>query len=265
VTFARVLGIAAVLALGLGLSCKRDKTTPQRTKSKVAQRTATRTPGFPMAGDPTPGPPLSEVFANATWLCVDPGASPNGEPEVVDPPLVSTEDGAYGQRVLAVKRAAFRRRVVKPGDSAPIDDDDFEDLELHRESHVILVGEARICVATPGVTRAIALDGGGHELQLRHALVGCGPGPHAPIGLVAERVPYQLGWVPATCDDPDAPARVGKLVFGEDALVHVFAGDDGLHLAIAAERGGPIVRSVADIDARAVAIACEARPAPNPI
>lgn len=265
------------LAVALAGACKKDTTAPQRTKSKVLQRTATKkggwpyTGGWPVAGDPTPGPPLSEVFANAKWFSIDPGAGPDGMPEVVEPPLVSTQDGAYGQRVLAIKRAAFRRRVVKPGDSAPLDDDAIDDLDLEPPPHVFVVGP-RPCVATPGITRVIVLDAFGRELQLRHAMVGCGPGPHAPIGFAAERIPFQIAWVPATCDDHDegwhkaevaightveAPARVGKIVFGESPIVHVLAGDDAFHLAITAERGGPIVRHVEDLDPRAVSIACE--------
>jgi hypothetical protein len=198
------------------------------------------------------------------------GTAADGSPEVVDPPRVSTEDGHFGRTVLAIKRAAFGKHVVRQGESAAITDRALQDLELERASHVFLVGEGRTCVATAGVTRAVVLDAFGRELELRHALVGCGPGPHAPVGFVAERVPIQLGWIAASCADDqgwsvaeeavarsvDVPARVGIIVFGEEPVVHVLAGDDALHLAIASERGGPIVRNIPDLEARALALEC---------
>jgi hypothetical protein len=265
---ALLLGLALVLP---GASCNRDR-TPQRTATPKPQRTATPKPGTPtIAGDPLPGPPLSEVFANATWLRVDPASGPNGAAELVDPPRVSTQDGRFGKIVLALKRAAFGTHVVRRGEVGPIDVDDLDDLDVERASHVYLFGPARTCVAVTTTTRAVVLDDFGRELELRHLLEGCGPGPHAPLGLVAERVPMQLGWVPASCDDDarwaaaetavarevDAPTRVGTLTLGNDVVAHVLASDETLHVAIAAERGGPIVRSIIDIDARAVGIACD--------
>ena len=270
-SLARALVLAAMLLPGL--ACKRDR-TPPRTGVKTPQRTATPKTGTPtIAGDPSPGRPLSEVFANATWMRIAAGTASDGAPEVVDPPRLSTEDGHFGRSVLAIKRAAFGKHVVKQGESAPIPADDLEDLELERASHVFLVGEARTCVAMAGVTRVVVLDAFGRELELRHALDGCGPGPHAPVGFVAERVPIQLGWIAASCaEDPrwtvaeeavaqsvESPTRVGTIVFGEEPVVHVLAGDDALHLAIATERGGPILRSIADLEARAVGIECNSR------
>lgn len=261
-----------LLALALPGACNRDR-SPQRTATPKPQRTATKRPGTPtIAGDPLPGPPLSEVFAHAVWLRVDPGSGPDGAPEVVDPPRVSTEDGHFGRRVLALKRAAFGTHVVRRGESRAIDVDDLEDLDIERASHVYLLGPARTCVAVADTARVVVLDDHGRELELRHAIVGCGPGPHAPFGIVAERIPMQLGWVPARCDeaahwtaaeaavarDAEAPARVGTLVLGNAIVAHVFASDVALHVAIATERGGPIVRSLVDIDASSIGIACDA-------
>jgi hypothetical protein len=272
VSRARSLALVVGVALVSGVACKRDR-TPQRTAVNKPQRTAPPKRGTPtIAGDPNPGRPLSEVFAGATWMRIAAATAADGSPEVVDPPRLSTEDGHFGRTVLAIKRAAFGKHVVKQGESAAIPADELDDLELERASHVFLLGQARTCVAMADVTRAIVLDAYGRELELRHSLVGCGPGPHAPVGFVAERVPIQLGWVPAQCDeDPrwdvaeeavaqtiEAPARVGVIVFGDEPVVHVLAGDDALHLAIASERGGPIVRSIADLDARTVAIDCAA-------
>ena len=267
---------ALVLVVGAALvsapACKRDG-TPQRTATNKPQRTATNKPGTPtIAGDPNPGRPLSEVFANATWMRIAADTGPGGAPEVVDPPRVSTEDGHFGRKVLAIKRAAFGDHVVKQGESAPIPADDLDDLELERATHVFLVGQGRTCVAVAGVTRVVVLDAFGRELELRHALDGCGPGPHAPVGFIAERVPIQLGWVPADCDDDprwtaaeeavaasvEGSTRVGVIVFGVDPVVHVLASDDALHLAIASERGGPIVRNIPDRDARALGLECTA-------
>jgi hypothetical protein len=272
------LRLALALALALTGACKRDGTRSgaERPRAKVPQRTATSPQGHPtIAGDPTPSRPLSEVFANAKWLRVAAPDSASGEPEVVDPPLVADDDGRFGRRVLAIKRAAFGAHVVREGDSAALDGDDVDELGLERPTHVYLVGAVRPCVATVGSTRAIVLDAFGRELELRHTMTGCGAGPHAPIGFVVERVPLQLGWTAARCDDDDArwtaaeaavartvesPARVGVVSFGEEPVLHVFAGTDALHVAIAAETGGPIVRRIPDRDAAALA-AC---PSPTP-
>jgi hypothetical protein len=266
----RALALVLLASLVPGLACKRDR-TPQRTAVNKPQRTATPKPGTPViGGDPNPGRPLSEIFANATWMRIAAASAPDGSPEVVDPPRLAAEDGHFGRSVLAIKRAAFGTHVVKQGESAPIPADALDDLELERATHVFLLGQARTCVAMADVSRVVVLDAFGRELELRHALVGCGPGPHAPVGFVTERVPIQLGWVPAQCDDDprwaaaeeavarnvEAPARVGVIVFGEEPVVHVLAGDDALHLAIATERGGPIVRSIADLEARTVAVEC---------
>jgi hypothetical protein len=266
----RLSAVALVVALGAIGPCKGDTTPPQRTATKRPQRTPPGKTGQLLAGDPRPAPPLSEVFASAAWVRVDPPASAEDEPEMVDPPLFSGDDGKFGRRVLAIKRAAFGQHVVREGESGPIAADELPELGIERASHVWLVGSARTCVAMAGNSRAVVLDAFGRELELRHALHGCGAGPYAPLGIVAEGVPIQLGWLPARCDEDerwtaaeaavartvDAPSRVGAFVLGDDAVMHVLAGDDALHLAIAAERGAPVVRSVTHIDARAIGVRC---------
>jgi hypothetical protein len=225
-----------------------------------------------MAGDPRPGPPLAEVLAGATWLRVDPPVGPDASPELVDPPRLASEDGHFGQHVLKLKRAAFGTHVVRRDESGPIDEREMKELEIDRPPAVVLVGPGRTCVATPGNSRVVVLDDFGRELELRHELTGCGPGPHAPLGLLAERIPIQLAWIAARCSDaaaewtkavealgPDveAPLRVGRFVFGKDTAVHVLASQGALHLVIATEKGAPRVLHLDDETALDLGVVCE--------
>ncbi len=221
----RASGCLLALALVPALACDKSKSA-----AKAAAAAATHPPraavprkylGFPMAADPTPAPELADVFAAAKlvpiadgvgsgWADVDAG----GETLWIGPVIDRLDDGKSGRASLAIRRQAFGQHVPAAGERAELDDDELllEHGFADEQRLVVLVGEARQCIAMRGRARVISTVVGGHLLDLRWPAEGCGPGPWAPVGLVVERQPMALRWRVAACPDADPIASVWSAV-----------------------------------------------------
>jgi hypothetical protein len=213
------------------------------------QRTAVPKRGQMIAGNPLPAPELADLFARAKlvpiadavdgkWVGVD----ASGETLWMGPMIDRLDDGDSGRVALAIRRAAFGRHVPRLGEQAELaDDDELVDAGYADERRlVLLIGPDIQCIAARGRARVIAEVAGGHVLDLRWPLEGCGSGPWAPIGLLVDEQPAQLRWRVAECPNPAAIANawsqahpttdehwseLGALVIGDEP--HVLVGHDG--------------------------------------
>ncbi|HWB73304.1 MAG TPA: hypothetical protein VG755_00085 [Nannocystaceae bacterium] len=238
------LGLAALL---LTIAC--DKQKPQRTAvPSKPQRMAVPKRGQQLiAGDPTPAPELADLFGRAklvpiatdgVWAGLDPGA----ETLWIGPIIDRLDDGDSGRNALAIRRAAFGRRVPALGEAGELSDDDelIDAGYANDDKLVLLIGPETQCIAARGRARVIAEVTGGHVLDLRWPVEGCGNGPWAPIGLLVDRQPTQLRWRVAACPEPDAIANawaqahptsdeqwieLGTMTIGDEP--YVLVGHDG--------------------------------------
>jgi hypothetical protein len=235
-------------ALFVVVAC--DKQKPQRTAvpSKPQRIAVPKRGSASIAGNPLPEPELVDMFSNATlvpiadavldaWSGVDTG----GETLWIGPMIDRLEDGHEGRTALAIRRAAFGRRVPAAGERADIDDDPLLDAGYADERRlVVLIGPESQCIAARGQAQLIAEVAGGHVLDLRWRLEGCGGGPWAPIGLLVDRQPTSLRWRGAACPEPEPIAKawasarperegwteLGALVIGDEP--HALVGHDGV-------------------------------------
>lgn len=236
-------------ALLITIAC--DKQKPQRTAVPgKPQRIAVPKRGQQLiAGDPLPAPELVDLFTRGklvpiadgtenTWA----GFATGGDTLWIGPIIDRLDDGDSGRTALAIRRAAFGRRVPRAGEQAELpDDDELVDAGYADERKlIVLVGPERQCIAARGHARVISEVPGGHVLDVRWPVEGCGAGPWAPIGLLVDRQPIHLRWRVAECPEPDAIAaawtqahpspdeqwtELGALVIGD--VPYVLVGHDG--------------------------------------
>lgn len=239
-------GRVLLAALLFTIAC--DKQKPQRTAVPgKPQRMAVPKRGQRLAGDPMPAPELADVFGRAKLVPIATdgvweGVVTGEETLWIGPMIDRLDDNDSGRNALAIRRAAFGRRVPAMGEQGELPDDDelidagyAEDRKL-----ILLIGPQTQCIAARGRPRVIAEVTGGHVLDLRWPLEGCGNGPWAPIGLLVDYQPAQLRWRVAECPEPDAianawtqahPTRdeqwteLGTLVIGDQP--YVLVGHDG--------------------------------------
>ncbi|MBC7978187.1 MAG: hypothetical protein H7138_24650 [Myxococcales bacterium] len=247
-----------------------DKQSQGTSPGESAVQSARRLAGLPkrggmqFAGDPTTPPPVAETLAGARLIPVADGlGSAWQEPFAGDetfwigPVIDRLDDGDSGRKALAVRRAGFRHHVPAAGEVAEVDDDTLLDAGYaDTQRDLVLIGPERQCVAGRGTARVIATVVGGHVLDLRWPLLGCGHGPWAPIGLVAERMPVQLRWRASTCPEPETIAdawsiarpggpeagwtELGALVIGDEAYAVIgHDGERGVMLIAPEKPGGP--------------------------
>jgi hypothetical protein len=276
-------------ALFVVVAC--DKQKPQRTAvPSKPQRIAVPKRGAAgsIAGNPLPEPELVDVFSKATlvpiadaalgaWSGIDTG----GETLWIGPMIDRLADGHEGRTALAIRRAAFGRRVPAAGERADIDDDPLLDAGYADERRlVVLIGPESQCIAARGQAQLIAEVAGGHVLDLRWRLEGCGGGPWAPIGLLVDRQPTQLRWRGAACPEPEPIAKawasarperdgwteLGALMIGDEP--HALVGHDGVRgVLLVAPRSKSDAWTTLVFDAAGlspVRHGCAPAPAPEP-
>jgi hypothetical protein len=212
---ARWRGCFGIAALLLAIGC--DKSGSSR-KSESPTQYARRLAGLPkrgglqFAGDPTTPPPVAELLTRAQLIPVVDGVRSSWDDPLaghdtwwIGPVIDRLDDGDSGRRVLAVRRAAFGQHVPAAGERGEVDDETLLDTGYADErNQVILIGPARQCIAGRGPAQVIAAVVGGHVLDLRWPLLGCDGEPWAPVGLIVDRQPSLLRWLPSACPDPQA-------------------------------------------------------------
>lgn len=205
-----VLVVLVALA-GCGL-LDRGKSKPKRVATPKPLRVGPAAKAGDLAADPTPAPTTAQILAEGGLagisdgtgaLIADDGAV-SGEIVWLAATLDRGTNDEQGRTLIRIRRAAFGVHVPRVGDRREIAQDVLEDRGLGIDaSAVALVGEGGVCLAQRGKPIVTALDVGGHRLDIRWPLLGCPPGPWAPIGFVAYRVSPTLRWVPPQCDEPD--------------------------------------------------------------
>lgn len=232
--------LSAAVLLSLVAGCglfPQQRTKPRRAKSTKPTRVAPAARGPGGASIPERAPSTAEVLAGgllagisdaSNGLLVDASARP-GQVAWLGAEL-GREDAETARTLVIVRRAAFGVHVPAAGERRPIDDDVLEDRGLGIDTSAIaLLGPRGPCPTRRGPPVVTAVDLGGHTLDVRWPLLDCGPGPWAPLGLMAVGIPTTLRWDPPRCDGTDPAeaawastgstgARLGALWDGESLV-----------------------------------------------
>lgn len=204
--------LVLVLVLGCGLF-NRDRSKPKRTATPPKGLRTPSSPRGPMlAADPTPAPTLATLLREGGLVgvsdgiggIVDDDGAHAGEVAWLVATLTRGADDDEARTLIKIRRAAFGTHVPAAGDRGVLDDDVLDDRGLGIDAAgVALVGSEGPCLARRGPAVVTALEVGGHAIDVRWPLLDCGPGPWAPLGLVAARIPTSFRWDPPRCDDED--------------------------------------------------------------
>ncbi|MBX7084686.1 MAG: hypothetical protein K1X88_36115 [Nannocystaceae bacterium] len=175
-------------------------------------RTAPKQPGLLVAGDPNPVPTAAALLGEARLVGIGGGidasllddAMPQAHAGWIGPSLTRDDSPAVARDVLAIRHAAFGRRVVAADEHGAVDDRTLQEHGVVAGALLVaVIGPERSCIAGRGGGLVHTVDIGGNTLDVRWQLDGCGDGPFAPVGLVTDRMPVGLRFEPATCEPPD--------------------------------------------------------------
>jgi len=250
-------GVLLVLVLwaGCGLLNK-SRSKPKRVATSRPLRVAPLPKGPGLAADPTPAPTGIQVLtegllagiSDGTGAWLDDEGAKQGEVAWLTATLDRSTDSEQARLLVRIRRAAFGVHIPRMGERGEIDDDVLDDRGLDIDaSAVALLGPDGPCLAQRGRAVVTALDTGGHRIDIRWPLVGCGPGPWAPLGIIAQRVPTTLRWTPPQCEvtdedrdawslvENDSITRLGVLRDGDAVVGLVGQGAGGNWLWIADE------------------------------
>lgn len=282
----------AALALVAVVACDKQRAAQQVVDAVASSTRPPRTApksndlvgGMLVAGDPSPVPAASELLAKAklvgigggadAWLFDD--AMPDDNPGWIGPRIDRAGGSKAGRDQLALRRAAFASHVPAIGARGDLDDRELAERGVKAGADLVaLVGPERSCIAGRGTPFVQSVDLGGHVLDVRWRLDGCGEGPWAPVGFVTDRMPAALRWVPYACEPDDATARwqdpavgAGVIRLGaiwqleapialigvdDDGGVVWIVGDDGLQPARRFATGDTVPRRIDCGDAPATA------------
>ncbi len=224
----------AALALLCTVACDKQRAAAKVASAVLAERPPRTAPksdslvaGMLVAGDPTPAPTAAELLATAKLVGIGGGADawlfdeamPDDNPGWVGPRIDRAGGSKAGRDQLALRRAAFASHVPAVGDRGDLDDRELAERGIRAGADLVaLVGPERSCIAGRGTPFVQSVDLGGHVLDVRWRLDGCGEGPWAPIGLVTDRVPVALRWVPFSCEPDDAGARWQDPAIGDGVI-----------------------------------------------
>lgn len=221
-----------VLVLALVAGCgllNKSRSKPKRVATPTPVRVGPLPKGVVIAADPTPTPTgiqvLSEGFlagiSDGTGAWLDDEGAKAGEVAWLTATLDRNTDAEQARLLVRIRRAAFGVHIPRAGERHEIDEDVLEDRGLGiNASAVALLGPEGPCVAQRGPAVVTALDTGGHRIDIRWPLVGCGPGPWAPVGIIAQRVPVTLRWTPPQCEVTDEDRDAWSLV-DNDAITRL--------------------------------------------
>ncbi len=172
-------------------------------------RTAAKQPGLPIAGDPNPVPTAAALLGEARLVGIGGGAlatlfdaaMPEARAGWIGPTLSRDDGASIARDVLAIRHAAFGRRVVGADEYGAVDERTLQEHGVVAGAMLVaVIGPERSCVAGRGGAHVHTADVGGNTLDVRWQLDGCGDGPFAPVGLVTDRLPVGLRFEPATCE-----------------------------------------------------------------
>lgn len=210
-TRGRHVWLAAALALGCGMLNGNRERKAQRVAPKIARRVPPAARGPGLASIPEQARPTAEILGEGVLVGIrdavsdvleDPAAVA-GEVAWLGPVLTrDREDDAH--TLVVVRRAAFGVHVPAAGERHGVDDDVLHDRGLGVDFDVVaLIGPERPCLTARQAPVVTAMEVGGHVLDVRWPLTDCGPGPWAPVGLVAAGISRTLRWEAPTCDEPE--------------------------------------------------------------
>lgn len=204
---------SACVALVFLLSCgsfNRSRATARRVAPRAALRVPPAARGLDLAADPTPAPTAAMIFgegllagiSDGEGATIDDQAARPGEVAWLTARLERGGDDREARTLLAIRRAAFGAHVPASAERRELDNDVLEDRGMGIDADAIaLVGPNGPCLARRAPAVVTALSTGGHSLDVRWPLLDCGPGPWAPVGVAAHRIPTTLRWVPPQCDE----------------------------------------------------------------
>jgi hypothetical protein len=230
------LVLVVALAAGCGLFPKRGK--PKRVATPKAKRVGPEKKGLDLAADPLPTPTVAQILESGLLVGISDGVASvlddegakEGEVAWLTASLERGGDDERARTLLKIRRAAFGVHIPRAGERHEVEDDVLEDRGLGIDaSAVALIGPDGPCLARRGKPVVTALETGGHRLDIRWPLEGCGPGPWAPIGIVAQRIPTTLRWTPPTCEETD-DARDAWSVIADDSITRLGVLRDGTAL-----------------------------------
>jgi hypothetical protein len=234
VTRVRLACLAVALVLGCGLFNRNRDRKPQRVAPKIALRVPPAARGPGLASIPEQARPTAEILGEGVLVGIRDGVS-----EVLDDPAaiagevawlgpVLTRDREDDARTLVVvRRAAFGVHVPAAGERHGVDDDVLRDRGLGVDFDVVaLIGPDRPCLTARQAPVVTAMEVGGHVLDVRWPLADCGPGPWAPVGLVAAGISRMLRWEAPACDEPE-DIRAAWANAGDPATTHLGVLRDG--------------------------------------
>ncbi|MBL8949057.1 MAG: hypothetical protein JNK45_38155 [Myxococcales bacterium] len=233
-TRTRLAFLAAALVLGCGLFNGNRDRKAQRVAPKIARRVPPAARGPGLASIPEQARPTAELLGEGVLVGIrdavsevlDDPAAIEGEVAWLGPVLTrDREDDAH--TLVVVRRAAFGVHVPSSGERHAVDDDVLDDRGLGVDFDVVaLIGPERPCLTARQAPVVTAMQLGGHVLDVRWPLADCGPGPWAPVGLVAAGISRTLRWEAPACDEPE-DIRAAWQSAGDPATTHLGVLRDG--------------------------------------
>lgn len=162
------------------------------------------------------------ALAEASFVLIALGSTPedrdHGLPERIvwdgDDPLVVAhhieQDGPAGSTWQQLRRLGFGGDEPEPGRAVRVEGPQVEALGLRPPAAIVwLVGPRGSCRAEVGQPVVAAYEGTGATMMVGYTLRGCSGREWAQIGIVADAIPIDFRWVPATAS-PEVVVPVGR-------------------------------------------------------